>query len=161
LAIAAPEGSWLNKYRLKIYSDMMRARGLFNPDYVTYASELSISGGKESALALFRKHPEITAVVCINDVVAIGAMQAAKELGMSVPQDVSILGSDGNPFIQLTTPKISSVMTPRSEIGRFAAEKLVNMINNDATDDMTSIFIPCSCFDGESIGPARTNWRQP
>jgi DNA-binding LacI/PurR family transcriptional regulator len=149
-AIGAPRGSWINKYRLKEFSRVTSEYDIHRDDYITYA-ELTLDDGKRHALELLVNHPEITAIYAINDIVALGALQAAEELGRMVPEQLSLVGSDGIPVVSFTSPKITTVITPRKEIGRIATKKLIDLIEDRGAESENYITIPCICQEGGSI----------
>jgi LacI family transcriptional regulator len=66
-----------------------------------------------------------TAVVCTNDVFAVGAMLACREQGVRIPDEVSITGVDNTDLGATQTPGLTSIRTPIVEIGRAAAEQLI------------------------------------
>jgi LacI family transcriptional regulator len=71
--------------------------------------------------------PGTTAVMCVNDVLAIGALRAAKEMGLRVPQDISITGFDDLEIAQLAEPALTTVHVPHREMGRRAANLLIEL----------------------------------
>lgn len=80
--------------------------------------------------AALKKHPEITAVFCANDIIAINARLSIERLGKRIPEDYSLVGFDniresGDPHVDLTT-----VNVPRMELGREAARYLIEHISN-------------------------------
>ena len=149
-AVGGPKGSWMNKSRLGIFRRVMKANGILDESCIAY-SALSIEEGKQEALKLLKKHPDLTAVYGINDMVALGILLAAEELGMTVPRDLSIVGCDGIPYVMFSSPKITTVATPRREIGRMAAKRLIDMIEGNEMESTRITLIPCEIVKGESI----------
>jgi DNA-binding LacI/PurR family transcriptional regulator len=78
---------------------------------------------RQAALTLLREGP--TAIVCVSDALAIGVVAAARELGLSVPQDVSVVGFDDSPLAAFATPALTSVRVDYAEFGAAAAELLL------------------------------------
>lgn len=152
-AIGAPEGSWLNNYRLESYQRVMREWGIYDEDLITYTG-LTIEEGRHAARRLLQENPDITAIFCTTDVAAIGAIQAAGELGIKVPEELSVTGCDGIPVGELITPRLTTVATPRTEIGRVATEMIVRLIEDDSVESRITLF-PCSVSEGASIALAR------
>lgn len=74
-------------------------------------------------------HP--TAIICGNDVLAAGAMIAAREAGISVPEDLSIVGFDDIGLAAAVHPPMTTMRVPQFDMGRLAADKLLAMINGD------------------------------
>ena len=74
--------------------------------------------------------PRPTAVVCTNDVFAVGAMVACREQRVRIPDDISITGVDNTDLGATQTPALTSIRTPIVEIGRAAAEQLIARLEN-------------------------------
>jgi Transcriptional regulators len=68
--------------------------------------------------------PEFTAVFCLNDLLAFGAMHALRDFGLRVPEDVAVVGFDNTALAAYSKPGLTSVAQPREEIGRLAVEVL-------------------------------------
>ncbi len=77
---------------------------------------------------LMRTSNPPSVVMCINDVLAIGALQSARDLGIKVPQEVSITGFDDIELTTLVTPKLTTVHVPHRTMGSLAAEELIAQI---------------------------------
>jgi LacI family transcriptional regulator len=152
--IGGPAGGWMNNHRLRTFHDVLVGHGLYNGNLVAY-TELTIDDGREKILRLLTDHPEITALYCINDLVALGALQAARLLGKAVPEELSIVGSDGIPLVYFTTPAIATIVTPRLEIGRAGTRCLLDIIEGRLIPDGSVTTIACTCDYGASMAQAR------
>ena len=87
----------------------------------------SLEDGYQTGLEYFRGRPESerpTAVTCYNDLVALGLCRALAELGIRVPDDVSVVGYDNLALLDYVVPRLTSVRVPTREMGRVAAEIL-------------------------------------
>ena len=73
-----------------------------------------------------------TAIFCANDLTALGAIEAIKQLGLRVPEDVSVLGYDDQEIARHTHPPLSTVVLPNYELGRWAVETLLQEEHNRA-----------------------------
>ena len=71
-----------------------------------------------------------TAVFCANDILAIGALSECREVGLSVPADMSIAGFDDLPIAQYVSPMLTTVRVPANEMGSSAAKRLIFAIEN-------------------------------
>ncbi len=69
------------------------------------------------------------AVFCANDLMAIGALDTARDLGLSIPTDVAIVGFDDVPIASLVRPALTTLRIQIAETGRKALERLVRMVN--------------------------------
>jgi len=80
--------------------------------------------GAAAMLELVRRAPEITAVVCHNDLLALGALQAAKQSGLPIPQDMSVVGIDDIFTARYSDPPLTTLAIPRVEAGALALQSL-------------------------------------
>lgn len=108
------------------YEKALRERGVeIKPQYMRSvekeAGALTAQTGEELATQLLREHPEITALACVADLVAWGAIRAARRLGRRVPQDLSVTGYDDVYLAKLADPPLTTVRQPLFEMGREAA----------------------------------------
>ncbi len=93
-----------------------------------------------------------TAIVCSNDVMAFGAIRAIQEMGLRVPQDVSIIGFDDVPESRTFRPKLTTVRQPLQEMGRVATRILVQMIEKSSSAP-NQIALPTELIIRESTAP--------
>jgi len=92
----------------------------------------SSGSGFEQTFSLMRESSPPTAIFCANDLMALGAIEALKQLGLRVPEDVSILGYDDQEIARHTHPPLSTVVLPNYELGRWAVETLLQEEHNRA-----------------------------
>jgi DNA-binding LacI/PurR family transcriptional regulator len=78
---------------------------------------------------LLTTHPQLTALFCYNDLVAVGALRACVELGRRVPGDVAVVGFDDILLAALVTPPLTTCRVPRYELGVQAMRLLLDQIN--------------------------------
>ena len=78
---------------------------------------------------LFDGKRKFTALVCFNDIAAIGAIRAIHDLGLRVPDDISVIGFDDIKASAYMSPNLTTIRQPLSEMGRFAAQCIVNRLN--------------------------------
>jgi LacI family transcriptional regulator len=83
--------------------------------------------GYHLARELLALEPRPTAILCGNDLMAIGALEAASEMGIRVPEDVSIMGYDDQELARYTHPPLSTLVLPNYEMGQRAAEMLLDI----------------------------------
>lgn len=99
----------------------------------------TLGNGRLAMRALAESHPEITALICTTDVLALGAMAEARELGLSIPRDLSIVGFDDVEFASYVDPPLTTVHVPNEDIGRLAADRLFGLMNGKAVDMATDL----------------------
>jgi DNA-binding LacI/PurR family transcriptional regulator len=88
--------------------------------------------GITAAAALMDRHPDLTALFCGNDKMALGAMRCLTQRGIRVPQDVSIIGFDDIPYARYVTPSLTTVHLPFYQAGDVACERLIQRIRGRA-----------------------------
>ena len=108
--------------------DAMRAQGLDPATAHLIETHYSIENGARAMRRLMDLTPRPTAVICGNDVLAVGAVQMARELGLAVPGDVSITGFDDIELARVVDPPLTTVHVPHRDMGRQAARLLVDMV---------------------------------
>jgi LacI family transcriptional regulator len=108
-------------------------------EYIAFGNFRRLSG-REAMEELLKTSPLPTALFAANDKMAIGALQVAKEKGIRVPDDFAIVGFDGIEAVKYTDPPIPTVEQPLEELGKMAAESLVEKIKGGETK---KIILPC------------------
>lgn len=90
----------------------------------------SFTLGAQQLQFTLENYPETNGIFCTNDDLAIGALFECQRLGISVPKQISIAGFHGLDVGQCLTPQLATVITPRFEIGKCAAQELLDRLNN-------------------------------
>ncbi|WP_338642079.1 LacI family DNA-binding transcriptional regulator [Burkholderia pyrrocinia] len=128
-AVVGKGSDGLQSMRLRGFIDELAARG-HAPDEVTTVSAYdSIEDGYEAAAALLRAKPGLTALFATNDLMAIGAMQAAADLGRRVPADLSIVGMTDIQLAHQFRPALTTVRFPKSLVAERAIALTLDMID--------------------------------
>ncbi|MDC6166140.1 LacI family DNA-binding transcriptional regulator [Paucibacter sp. XJ19-41] len=107
-------------------------RGITPDEGLLIESDFSSAGGYEAARRLLRAQAGITALFASNDMMALGALRAAAESGLKVPQQLSIVGFDDIELSGFVYPALTTVGCSIKELGREAARVLVDRIENPA-----------------------------
>jgi DNA-binding LacI/PurR family transcriptional regulator len=98
-----------------------------DPPLILHAP-ITIEGGYQAGRRLLGQPDRPTAAICHSDVMAIGMLQACRDLGLQVPGDLSVVGWDDVPYARLVTPPLTTVRVPRYDLGRAAARRLLDLI---------------------------------
>lgn len=93
----------------------------------------SVEMGLEAARVLLTAHPDLTALICGNEAMALGALRHAQAKGLSVPGDLSITGMDNLKVSSLITPALTTVDQHLFDLGRLGARQLLAMIQGEPT----------------------------
>lgn len=100
----------------------------------------TVEGARRRVAAVLQHDPTVTALLCANDVLAVGAIQAAKQLGLKVPTSLSVIGFDDFDFAQYVDPPLTTVALPGVEMGGHAADLLLKYIKNGKFDTPEVLF---------------------
>jgi LacI family transcriptional regulator len=126
--LAGPPASYSGQRRAEGYLATMQSAGLTpQPGWVANCPP-RIEGGMDVACQMLKAHPELTALFCYNDLVAIGALKACTQMGLPVPTDIAIVGYDDILLAGLVTPALTTCYVPRYEIGQQAVSLLLEHI---------------------------------
>jgi len=116
-------------------------------------------GGYRGAQELLKLKPLPTAVFASNDLCAIGAMNALEEAGLTIPDDVSLVGYDNNTLAALRHIELTSIDQPGSDMGRSAVDRLSERINGERNDPRHDVVAP-SLVVRSTTGPPRKNRKE-
>ena len=147
--IGGPEGNILTRQRLQ---GLIDAQGQDHDAAMVRFGDYSIASGEAAMRAMLPSRP--TAVFCSNDEMAIGAIRAAREAGLRVPADISVVGFDDIPFAGAYDPPLTTIRQPRREMGRVAARLLLATLAG--TDAPGPTILPHTLVVRASSGAAPT-----
>ena len=116
-------------------------------------SSFSMEGARVAATKLVERG--VTGIICASDVLALGAIRAARRLGRAVPADVSVVGFDDSAFMTCTDPPLTTVRQPIETMGQAAVDLLVSQIDEARVLSDELLFEPELVVRG-STGPAPT-----
>jgi DNA-binding LacI/PurR family transcriptional regulator len=115
----------------------------------------SVEGGRTAANRLFASKG-VTALVCASDALALGAVRAARKLGLDVPKDVSVVGFDDSTYMGVTDPPLTTVRQPVRAMAAAAVSSLLAQLEGRRATGDEILFEPELIVRGTS-GPARVN----
>ena len=124
-----------------------------------YEGDFRFEGGRHAAHQILASDDSPTAVVVANDLMALGAMQEFKASGLQIPKDISIVGFDDISFASLAEPALTTVCSPRVEIGRRAFEALALTMDKPHQRGV-EIRIPTFLVERNSTAPPPASGRK-
>jgi LacI family transcriptional regulator len=140
--LAGPPASRSGHRRCEGHRAALEAAGQpYNPGW-TWHCLPTVEGGHEAARELLTACPQLTALVCYNDLVAVGALQACADLGLGVPDDVAVAGFDDIPLAALVTPPLTTCRVPRYDMGAQAMGLLLDQIDDRRLDRARIVLQP-------------------
>jgi LacI family transcriptional regulator len=152
--IGGKAGAWATRARLRGYREVLRAAGIDPTGQPVRFGDYQIDSGYELVCELIRSGPVPTGLVCGNDRMAVGAYLALAQAGLRVPQDVSVMGYDNQPFLAADVrPRLSTVQLPYHAMGRWAAEQVLGSGVGGLPD---RTYLPCPAVPGDSVAAPRS-----
>lgn len=145
--------------RYRGYSRALSDAGLpFDASLVIRGSDTP-RGGRALLRSLFEDDgPRPTAILVYNDLMAVGVLRGLCELGLRVPEDVAVVGTDGIELGEYLNPALTTIDHPRADLGRLAVETVCDLLGG-AQSIATERVLPTGLIIRESCGAAAT--RQP
>jgi len=137
--------------RLAGYMDAMSDAGLSVPSDYVYQILQGRAAGREALKAVLNYDPEITGVMCFSDVMAYGALSAAREMGIEVGKDLAVIGFDDIADSGLTHPALTTVRVSAADIAKAAID-LLQIYIKDRNAPRERIVIPAELIVRESCG---------
>ncbi|MHA1599596.1 MAG: LacI family DNA-binding transcriptional regulator, partial [Alphaproteobacteria bacterium] len=152
--LAGPKEHPRSAERLQGVREAAAAWGLDLDFQVVEAAELTLSGGycaMNDLLERKQRTERCEAVFCINDLIAAGALCALAERGLSVPDDISVMGYDDIELAAFTVPPLTTIRQPASGIGRRAADMLIDRLQTGDTQTQDER-LPPMLIQRKSVG---------
>jgi LacI family transcriptional regulator len=134
---------------------------------IPYDSDLVVEGnwlpsaGYEATRALMSLGNPPTAIFCANDRMAVGCYEALKELGLRIPDDVSVIGYDDDEVARHLSPQLTTLVLPHRSMGRWAVEKALSFPDAAPRDKYHVVKFECPLIERDSIGPPRATRPAP
>jgi LacI family transcriptional regulator len=153
-AIAGPRNWLAGQARMAGHASALADAGILHPPELTRAGEPTVRFGHRAAGELLDLPQRPTALVGFNDKTAVGALAAAAERGLRVPEDLSITGFDDIDLAQATSPTLTTIRQPLAEMGRMAVSLLIRLLDGHQVDAL-HIELATDLIMRGSTGPAR------
>lgn len=123
--IAGPEDVYTARERQRGYQKAVRESGIVCDDSLIARGNYTIAGGAAAMRRLREANPDMTAVFISNYEMTVGAIMEINDLGIRVPEELSVIGFDNIDFAKASVPRLSIVTQPTAKIAQEAAETLI------------------------------------
>jgi LacI family transcriptional regulator len=152
--LAGPQNLSTGHRRYLGFVDEMHNSGLEVPDeHVRFGASFTEDEGAAACAELLDAAPELTAIVAANDLLAIGCYDTLESRGLSCPDDISIVGFNDVRFIDRLRPPLTTVRIPQREIGKVAADLLLERLNDGAEIVVEILLEPTLIVRGSTAPP--------
>lgn len=139
--------------RIEATREALREHGIDLDDAAIRYGDFSAESGHREAAALMEARPDLTAIIAGNDTIALGVISALSQRGLSVPEDVSVLGFDDLPFAAHLVPPLTTIRVDAAWQGREAAELLLRRLGGEEGE--RRLMREASLVWRDSVGPVR------
>jgi len=143
--IAGPQNTSTGYHRAKALSDCLRMHDL-RTDLVEATNRFTIEEGRRAVRRLLARDNRFTAVVASNDLLALGCMDALRDMGVLVPENVSVVGYDDILFLDRMSPALTTVSVPKYEMGSQATKTLLAMLGGKSSAPVILRMQPRLCI---------------
>lgn len=150
--VAGPEGLSTGHTRRLGFLEAMREIGL-RPDLVTESAAYAREAGRRGCQQLLDRAPDCTAIVAANDLLALGCYDAVRGSGRQCPRDVSIVGHNDMPLMDLVSPPLTTVRIQHREMGVQAARLLIEHIESSDRPGVTVMLEPTLVVRASTAAP--------
>ena len=153
---AAPESATARDV-IDVYTRRMQELDSVSGQHAQWMADgmFTAEGGAAAAEKLLTEHPEITAILCGNDKMAIGAIHGLARLGIRVPEDVSVVGFDDIQHLPFVKPALTTVHLPLYELGSRAVDRLIERTHHKV--EHVADILPTHLVLRESTAMVRTH----
>lgn len=153
IAMIGANNSYIStQLRREGYLDAMGAAGLEAPVclYAEADEHYSFASGQSATKKLLLQNPRPTAVFCVSDILALSVISVAQDLGLTVPDDLTVTGFDDVDYTTVFHPYLTSVAQPGYELGEQSLKLLLEMLAGENSQRAGRVFIPHWFVERES-----------
>lgn len=144
--------SSVTRDRLAAFYRGLEANNISIPEeYVRPARYLEIEESAEQTKTLLTLKDRPTCIMYPDDMALIGGLNVIRELGLRIPEDISIAGYDGTRISQMLSPKITTIKQDTDQIGKIAADRLISIIETPKTALVERVVVEGILLKGESV----------
>jgi LacI family transcriptional regulator len=141
--------------KLLAYKDVMKEHNINIKDYFISSMIYNLKGGRDVTLELLSNHKDITAILAVNDMIAIGATKALENLGLSIPDDISIIGCDNIEAASLLKVPLTTINYPKFRCGNIATKMLIDYIEGKIQAKKKEVILSCKLVIRKSCAPLK------
>ena len=151
--IAGPSEATPSADRVEGYLRALRDGGIHVEASAIETGDFRYQGGEAAARRLLERAERPTAIFACNDLMAIGALRAVRSAGLSVPDDISVVGYDDIPLASAMSPALTTVAQPVDELGGLSTELLLSRIEDGSMGTAQRITLETTLVVRGSSGP--------
>lgn len=147
--VAGPQTTSTGFERASFFANYMRLHNL-DAGLIVPTEKFSIEDGNRAFKMLYKRDSSITAIVAGSDLIALGCLDAIEELGLRVPEDISVVGNNNIPTVARMTPGLTTISIPKYEMGSQAARILLDIVHEKNSAPMVMKMQPILIVRGST-----------
>lgn len=128
--------------RLKGYVKALGDNGISFDENLIVTGDFKSQSGNKGLKQLMQNRPSPTAIFACNDLMAIGALAASREIGLEIPEQLSLIGFDDITLASMVVPKLTTVAQPKRDLGETGAKLLFQQITKDKKQEAVVLLQP-------------------
>jgi LacI family transcriptional regulator len=137
------------------YIDALKKYKIYNEELIIRAGNFDYRAGAYAAKELIKRKRDLTAIVALNDIIAIGAIRGALDEGLKIPGDISIIGFDGMPITNVCVPRLTTAKLPLYKAAKNACDLILKRIDNPSERNYKKIRLKSRMIIRESVADIR------
>ena len=152
--ISGPNKYLSSRKRHESFVQALTSHGLELPDEMVIEGAYTFDSGVKAATEFLSRKRRPTAIFAANDEMAFGVLKVAHQLGVKIPDDLSLVSFDGTPFSNFAIPSLSTIIRPTGPMATLATQKMLAQLNNGADDaQIFETMVSPRFVPRESTGP--------
>lgn len=153
--VAGPATSSTGRARREAFEEQTRRMGLRGPCPVVEAAAFTRAAGQAAARQLLGAKRAVTAIFAANDLIALGVLDVLREQRTSVPADMSLVGHNDMPLMDLIDPPLTTVRVATDQMSEQAAEMFLQLLKHPELPPTTRVLLPTFVLRGSTAVPAK------
>jgi len=153
--IAGPKTHLSSRKRQEAFVQALASQGLELPDDMVIEGAYTFESGVKAAREFLSRERRPTAIFAANDEMAFGALRVAYEVGVRIPDDLSLVSFDGTPFSNFAVPTLSTILRQTGPMARLATQKMLAQFSENVDNEtVLETMVSPQFVARESTGPA-------
>ncbi len=130
----------------------LRRLGINERTALVFSVDQTYHGAYNDMKAILAQHPRLpSALICSNDIIASGSLKAFSEMGIRVPEDISVVGFDNLPLSAISDPPLTTIQVSKAQIGKMAVQLLISRIHGDPKIPAVKVLIGGRLIERNSV----------
>lgn len=140
-----------NQARVQGFKHALKRHKLSSAKHLITGSDYTLATAHAAATQLLQQTPRPTAIVALGNIIALGVLHAARDLQLKVPDDLSLISFDDQPWAEWISPPLTTIAQPVEELGARAMDLFFQQLDNPSTEPPQQILLPMTLIKRQSV----------